>query len=800
MSMNNILVGKNSKLHIHWKVSPYDYSKEKESLVLFQASQKYSIPKDRIKVIPEFVVLNKKGEEMSIAHEVVQNIQRPDFQVQLFKKYIVTNNIQGYNFDIVQSIDSDINSRINYDVYDKYRKYKIKWVKWKNFLSYGNDNFFDFSTLNGLTLLNGEPANQSGKTTFAIDLLHFLFFGKVEKYKTQDKIFNKHLVSATEVVVEGCIEIEGNNYVIKRRLTRPALSKRSEKSKTTQKVEYFKIINNELTSLEDFVDNQQEENSIQTNKIIKEAIGNENDFDMIVCATSKNLDDLIEKKETECGRLLSRWIGLLPIEQKEQIAKEKFNTEIKPFLVSSRYNIDDLLSEIELYKKNISSLDEAITKNKDRIVEVDKEIQQFEDEQMKWTKMYTFVDKNLLKIDVNTLKNKITEVIEQGKRKKIELDEINLTLEELEKVEFSLEEYNNLTQEREKLINTIADIRATCTTLQKTIKDLRSSEYCPTCGRKYDNIDNSSKIAEFAEQLANKIEEGKKAKESLDVLNALLEKLKNAQEQYLQKCKLQVKKGAVEVAIEQYRNAYLENKHLVEEYKKNTEAIEMNNKVEVQLNLLSGLIKGKEQEKTTAVKAISNCENEINNLSKGINDRQDIIVKIEEEAVLLRNWRLYLDMVGKNGISKMLLRQVIPVINAQVSALLNEICDFTVELSISDKNDVMFYLIKDGVKSDLTGGSGFERTAAALALRSVLGNISTLPRMSGLVLDEIWGRVAKENYDNLRKLLEEISKSFDFILIISHLDEVKDFCNTIITVSKQDNISTLKTVANTTVK
>lgn len=178
---------------------------------------------------------------MSVAHEVVQNIQRPDFQIQLFKKYIVTNNIQGYNFNIIQAIDADINAKIDYEIYDKYRKYRIKWVKWKNFLSYGDGNSFDFSNLKGLVLLNGEPANQSGKTTFAIDLLHFLFFGKVEKYKTQDKIFNKHIPTSTEVVVEGCIEIEGTEYVIKRRLTRPALNKRTEKAKQLKKLIITKL-------------------------------------------------------------------------------------------------------------------------------------------------------------------------------------------------------------------------------------------------------------------------------------------------------------------------------------------------------------------------------------------------------------------------------------------------------------------------------------------------------------------------------------------------------------------------------
>ena len=800
MSIEKELIGKKSKVHVHWRVTPYDYSKDKENSIIFQASQKYAIPKDRIKVIPEFIVLNKKGEEMSIAHEVVQNIQRPDFQLQLFKKYLLSNNIQGYDFDTIKEIDNIINAHINYEVFDKYRKYKLKWIKWKNFLSYGDGNFYDFSDLKGLVLLNGEPANQSGKTTFAIDLTHFLFFGKTEKYPTQDKIFNKHLNEATEVVVEGCIEIEGQEYVIKRRLTRPALSKRSAKSKTVQKVEYYKVANGELTSLEDFVDNQQEENSIQTNKIIKEAIGNENDFDMIVCATSKNLDDLIEKKDTERGRLLSRWIGLLPIEQKEIIAKNKFNNEIKPYLYSTKYNKDELQNEIEIFIKNIETLKQSIASHEASIINIDKELETLEENQKSLMMLRTKIDENVLKIDITTLKHKLQESLDGGLRKKEELKNIEEELKNLDNVDFSIERYNEYLSYRTQFIEKIAEIKANCLNLQKNIKDLKTSEYCPTCGRKYENIDNTQKIAELTDNLNKLIEQGKTLKEKLDNVEKELENMKNAQEQYLQKCKKQVQKGAIEVAIEQYRTSYKENKLLLTEYEKNNEAIDKNNKLELQITNNNVIIKTKRLERDNANNSIANLRNEISNYEQGISDREQIITHIEKELIMLYHWKLYLEMIGKNGISKMLLRQVIPVINAQISSLLNEVCDFTVELSITDKNDVVFHLVKDGVYSDLGGGSGFERTAAALALRAVLGNISTLPRMSSLVLDEIWGRVAKENYDNLRKLLEEIGKSFDFILVISHLDEVKDFCDTIITVVKENNVSTIKTETNVSVK
>jgi hypothetical protein len=331
-------VKEKSRIHLHWKVSPYDYTKEKENAVALKVSKKYGIPRDKVKVIPEFIMLNEKGEDIPINSDIIQNIQDPSFQVKLFQDYLQLNNITDCDFELIKKIDSEINARIDYQIYDKYKRYSIKWIRWDNFLSYGAGNFFDFTNIGQLVLLSSEPANQGGKTTFCIDLIRFLLFGTTTKYKTQDKFFNKHIPSATTVMVEGCITIDGVDYVIKRTLTRPALERRTAKSKTTQKVEYYKIVGENKEELEEYIDNQQEENSVQTNKAIKEAIGRESDFDLIMSVTDKTLDDLVEKKETERGRLLARWIGLLPIEQKDIIARDKFNSEIKPYLLSNQYN------------------------------------------------------------------------------------------------------------------------------------------------------------------------------------------------------------------------------------------------------------------------------------------------------------------------------------------------------------------------------------------------------------------------------------------------------------------------------
>lgn len=787
-----VSVGSKSKMNIVWKVNPYDYSKDKLNSIISLASKKYGISKEHIKVIPEFQMINSSGEFVGISNDIISNIQNTEFQLVLFNEYLETNDIKDYDFELIKKIDAEINSRIDYDLFDKYKRYSIKWVKWDNFLSYGEDNFFDFTKLDGLVLLNGEPANQSGKTTFAIDLIHFLLFGKTDKSSVQEKIFNKHLSEATEVNVEGCICINGEDYVIKRKLSRPALSKRTSKSKTTQKVEYYKIVGESLETLEDFIDNQQEENGIKTNKVIKESIGNENDFDMIICATSSNLDDLIEKKDTERGRLLSRWIGLLPIEQKEIVAKEKFNSEIKPYLLSNKYNTETLQQEITALELKTNILLGEIKKYEGENIEIDKLISEMEKTKEVLLSSKSQIDESLLKIDIVTLNNQIENVLNGGKKLKLELDIIDGEINEIGDVSFSINDYDDLNSSINQLNIDISLKKKEYETITKDINILQKSEYCPTCGRKYDNVDNTDKINELQNKLQEIKESGIKDKEKLAILNKQLEEMKNNRLLFDKKSKLSISKSAKELQIEQLRADYKDKKNLLTEYNKNNEAIDKNNKLNIELRNLDVNIASKRSNKETNIIYIEQNKQTITNNENSIQERIKLIEDIKNEVIMLKHWKIYLDMIGKNGISKMVLRKTLPIINSQMCSMLHDVCDFDVEININDKNEILFQLIKDGVKSDLTSGSGFEKTASALALRCVLGNISTLPRCNGIILDEIWGRISKENYDNMRKVLDRMSNYYDYVLIISHLDEIKDYCNKVITIKKENNISKIK--------
>lgn len=787
-------IKENSKLNVHWKVSPYDYSKEMEENIARRIAKKYGLKVERVKVVPDFFV-NDNDEELSIGKDVIGDIQDKSFQVELFKEYIKLNDIKDVDFEGILKIDSEINAIAEIDDYTPHKRYSIKWIKWDNFLSYGEDNFFDFTKLKGLTLLSGEPANQSGKTTFAIDLLHFLLFGRTSKAATQDKIFNKHIPEATSVVVEGCIEVDGEDYVIKRVLSRPALNKRSDKSKTTQKVEYYRIVGGKEEELEDYIDEQQEENSVKTNKLIKEAIGNESDFDLIMSVTESTLDDLVNKKDTERGRLLARWIGLLPLEKKEEAAREKFNSDVKPYLVMNQYNEEKMRQENEAFNMTIQEITnstEKILKENDALLN---EISSLEEARKALMASKQSVDDNLMKLDITTFENKMNKCIEDGKMKASEINDINNELKEIGDVEFSVEEYDKTSKKLSDSNSRLSSLGTEYRMLEANAKRLKTSEICPTCGRKLDNVDNSSLIKQTESDMTRIVEDGKTIKNEVAVLQKQLEDMKSNHEKYDRKSKLSMKKAALEVNVAELRNKYVDYKRTKEEYDKNKAAIDKNNELDIAIRNNEALINSKRTTRENNLSIIAENNSSIEKYKEQIRTREELIEKIKEEQQLVKNWKLYIELVGKNGVSKMVLRKALPIINARLREMLSDVCDFTVEVMINNRNDVTFSLIKDGVRSDLSSGSGFELTASALALRAVLADMSTITRCSILILDEIWGRVAKANHENMRNLIEKISKDYTSVFLITHLDEVKDWCNTNIVVKKENNVSRIVTAA-----
>ena len=118
-------------------------------------------------------------------------------------------------------------------------------------------------------------------------------------------------------------------------------------------------------------------------------------------------------------------------------------------------------------------------------------------------------------------------------------------------------------------------------------------------------------------------------------------------------------------------------------------------------------------------------------------------------------------------------------------------CDFEVQLEISSKNEVEFVLIKNNKIKKLKSGSGLETTLASLALRCVLGRVSTLPKPNVIVFDEVLGKVANTNLDLVKVFFDKIKDMYETILLISHNPIIQDWGDKIITIEKNNDISSL---------
>lgn len=798
-----IQVKPTNKLVFDLEMLQIDYNEEKINSLKQKISDKYNVPLKNVELNFKPITQNKDGERISLTSDVINNIQDPKFQIELFKEYIETKDIEDVDFQYIENIDSQVNNFVDFDAYSKYKNYRFKYVKWDNYLSYGKGNYFDFTTLKGLVALKGEPENQCGKTTFAIDLLRFALFGKAQKSPTLDSVFNAYLPEETEVVVELGIEIEGMDYVIKRTITRPSLKKRTSKSKAKQTVEYYRVINDNM----ELIENCEGESATQTNNIIKETVGSVDDFSLVISATAYSLGDILRMGQSDKGKLFSRWLGLLSIEEKENIAKDIWKKQINPKLLSNTYNRATLENEIDDYN-------ECIKKNNENIIECEKlkdeandNITKHNNEQIKLLQSKKEVKEELIKTDISTLEYNIEKYNTDLTTKRAQMSQMKEEYLSIKDVTFDQEAVDLLLSNIKSYSNEIttiseknAEIRTTIKHIkEKTnhIKELIEQKICPNCKQTIDIEEQGKFINEYEEEINKLTQEGIENKGKIDKLNELInkanleiEELNKKKETVVYCQKLVLKMTAMKENIE---NIKLQLKMLLttkEEIEISKENIKHNNEIDIKFRNIETIIKTETQIKETQIKNIQNIINENENYNKEIEKRKKLIIQLKEEEKTIFHWKLYQELVGKNGIVKIILKKALPAINNEIRRILNGLCDFNVILSISDDNKVCIDLYRDGQKMDLgTCSSGFEGTFAALAIRSALASIGNIASPSMMCLDEVDATIAAPNYDNLTELYRRILSNYQFIIHIAHNELLEHIHDMTIMVYKEDNVS-----------
>ena len=781
MEKKEIKVNKNGKVKVYWSDYPENYSRESRNRVKKYFSVKYNIAPQNINVIYKPSKRNSSGELVEIDGANIESIMSTEYQRKLFKEWLTREGKEDVNFEKVLALDDKVNNEMDIDSEnDSHKKYRLKWLTVNNFLSYGENNEFPVDRFKGFTVVNSTPANQGGKTSITIDAIKFLFFGKTTKTDTNEQVFNQ-FSDATELTVKGLIEIEGGEeLIIERKLERKP--KRKGGWNISNKLNYYKVMpDGEEESLND-------EDAIKTTQMIKNIVGNESDFDLVVLATSRNLDTLIDSTAGESGKLLTRFIGLEPIAIKEKISREMYNNFSKS-MKGNVYDTETLKEEINSHESNLKTLNNSKKTYDNELVKESNNYKALTEQKIVKVSSKDKIDSEILSLNPSKLESEIKVITEKGLKHKKDIEVINNELKKIGDIDFDEDKDFKLTKDKEKLTKIINLGEAEVIRLKTTIKNLIKSGICQACNRKLDDIDNTEHIKQHNIEIdeQNKIIESSKIK--LKAVNTELAKLSNTKKLIDTKNSLELKRDRLSVDIDSLRNEIKDKRLDLKKYKDNLDSIEKNKKIDIDISLIDTKIVISENTKAKISSQLQTTVIEIDSNSKDILKKEKLIKTIKAEREIEIIFKLYIDMVGKKGISKLVLRSTLPIINGELQRLLEDITDFNIEVFIDNKNEVRYLLVKDGVEKSLRSGSGFELTTASIALRCVLGKMSSLPSPNFITFDEVMGRVAQENISKMKPLFERVSDMFDIVFFITQNDTIKDWADNIITIEKVNNIS-----------
>jgi DNA repair exonuclease SbcCD ATPase subunit len=761
----------NPNIRVVWEDHPENITQDKIKDVRQYFARKYGTT--NVNVITKVKYEDKALQSIDVS----SNILDINYQNNLIRNLLETNSNLDY-YDKIMEINNIVENKLVLENQEptQFNKWYIKRIRFSNFLSFGENQELDFDKLNGITIVESTPQNTGGKTTLTIDLLLFLFFNTTTKSSKAEDIFNKFTNKDTVQVV-GDIVIDGEEYMISRRMDRK--KNKTEEWKVKSELSFDKKLKNGE------IQNLKGEQRRETELFIKNTIGNMDDFLATILTTGNNLEDLLESKPTARGQLLGRFLGLEHLKKKEDFGKEVYQ-EFSKRMFSNVYNVEklktenlDLVEEVKELEINLEKLNKDLKDYEERLEKGN----QYKNEL--YTSKYSDIDKELLIVNVQSLETEIATINANNFRINDMIKAINSDKPE----NFYDEDEHDIL--KENIMDTKLNkqlLKAKIDEITKLIKTYGNGIQCEHCGlnlidaeftkAKVDSLDNQKNEYEV---ISNSVIE-------LETKHEQLNKLKKDFDAY-EKNKLVIKKHNLSLESNIIKIENLER--TIKRYLEVQEKIKKNNQIDTLIIKANSKIDELTFEKNKITKEISGIEIKISNYKEKSEKNLTIIEKIYKEQEEEKQYKIYLDLFGKNGISKMIMKTMLPVINSELQRLLLDVCYFTLDVKVNDKNEVEFVMVDNntGVEKLMTTGSGYEKTIASLALRAVLSKVCSLPKPNIWVADEVFGKVSNENLDMMGEFFIRLKSYFEKILLISHNPLISNWGESKIVVEKKNNVS-----------
>ena len=258
-----------------------------------------------------------------------------------------------------------------------------------------------------------------------------------------------------------------------------------------------------------------------------------------------------------------------------------------------------------------------------------------------------------------------------------------------------------------------------------------------------------------------------------------------------------VKLEEAEKKIDSLRDGLSELKENYQQKELNLKSLEKKkDKIRVELKELP-FLKEKLVQEEQVLNSEQTLKDEILEERGGYQSKFDQCLKLEKEKKDIskelkkskKEQNIYEKLIvafGKNGIQALIIENVLPEIEEEANDLLAKLTNNGTQISIESLRDLKSGGMKETLDikiSDELGirdyemYSGGEAFRIDFSLRIALSKLLTRragTKLRTLVMDEGFGTQDEEGIDNLVQAIQSISEDFDKILIITHLESLKD--------------------------
>lgn len=740
------------------------------------------------------------NQSTTVAHDAM-DLTDVSLQNTLITDWLTRNNT-SLDVDVltaVHRINKDLNSKIHHDDYSRNIHWRPLNFRFSNMFSYGEDNEVDFTDMKGIYGIFA--ANASGKSAI-MDSLMFCLYDKTPRAFKGDHIINNR---KDTFECELMFEINNEIFGIKR------AGARKKNGDVKVDASFWKVQGNGDKL------NLNGEDRRDTNANIRSYVGTYEDFVMTALSSQNNNALFIDKSHSERKDLLIQFMGLNIFDKLFDAAhgeSKEISGVLKRFKKSDA--TDQIASTHELLIETQSRYDVTQTEYQSlyetrREYDALKLVWQDKKKPVSVTTTNIAALRTDLKKTQDTLKKAEQNLAYTTEKYSVSVDDYKQAVEEfdmydMEKLQQSIMQYNAL---NDTLVKANSTLRVLNTKIEEKIKfknKLSAYRYNPSCDVCVANnksvVDDLSTVNNELDELNAKrliqedsitkiIEDLEPVKLNKEIYDEAMELQSTIQSLNQTQNRLNVEKDAAAVQIEKTQNKIAQLNTEIENYLNNEETILYNFDVDKKLTEIQR--QGDENDKVLYKldKTLRELHGNISVLEVKKQGLVDTLKEAEELETTYEAYNHYMMAVGRDGVPYELMGKAIPNIEAEINTILSQIADFTVSLEVDGKN-INGKITYDNERIwPLENSSGMERFVSSLAIRVALMNASNLPKSNFFIVDEGFGSLDVEHIHAMQTLFTTLKTHFDFILIISHLDAMRDMVDHLIEIKKDDGYSSL---------